>query len=52
METDRILAEQFIAKYPLQAAQVLEGLNDDEIAALFRDTQGELLYPLINHMND
>jgi magnesium transporter len=51
MESDRMIAEKFIKEYPLQAAQVLEGLSDEEVAAFFQETPLELAVPLLNHMN-
>ncbi|HMB64875.1 MAG TPA: CBS domain-containing protein [Eudoraea sp.] len=51
MKTDRLVAEDFIAKYPFRAAQVLEGLNDDEVAELMRELRSEHTLTLLNVMN-
>ena len=52
MEYDGILAERFIQEYPSKAAEVLEGLSDEEIAAFFQDSPIEIVVPVLNLMND
>lgn len=51
MDKDRIIAQEFVSKFPLKAAQVLEGLNDDEVAAYLQVMPKELALSLLNYMN-
>ncbi|MGB5818422.1 MAG: hypothetical protein WBG90_02980 [Saonia sp.] len=51
MDTDRIVAEAFIRKYPLRAAHVLERLKDVEVAAYIQKLPIDLVVPTLNLMD-
>jgi len=51
MDTDRIIAEDFITKYPVTAAQVLEGLKDEEVVEFIEELSIENGLKLLNLMN-
>lgn len=50
MNTDLVLLEQFIKRHPIQAAQTIEGLEDEEIAAFMDEVPVELAVGLLNQM--
>jgi len=51
MDADRKIAEDFITKYPLTAAQVLEGLQDEEVADFLQQVSVENSLKLLDLMN-
>ncbi len=51
MDTDKILLEGFIRSHPLEAAQIIEGLKDEEIAAILNNIPTELTVNIISLMN-
>jgi Mg/Co/Ni transporter MgtE len=51
MNTDFIVAKDFIDKHPFSAAQVLDRLNDEEIAEFFQELSIENSLTLLNLMN-
>lgn len=51
MDTDLILLEHFIRRHPMQAAQTLEGFQEEEIAAFMEAIPAELAVRLAGLMN-
>ena len=51
MNTDFTIVEDFITKYPLSAAQVLEDLKAEEVAEFIRELPKEKSLQLLNFMN-
>lgn len=51
MDSIGIIAGDFVRKYPLRAAQVLESLKGDEIAKCIMDLPMEFVVPMLNLMN-
>jgi len=48
MDSDLTLAEDFISKYPFQAAKVLEDLEDQEVAAFIEQISVPMVVTLLN----
>lgn len=51
MDTDRTVVESFIANHPFSAAQVLEGLKEEEVAEFIRELPNEKSLQLLGLMN-
>jgi magnesium transporter len=51
MDTDLILLQQFINKHPKQAALIIEGLEDEEVAAFLGEIPPDLAVNLTSLMN-
>ena len=51
MDADRVIAEDFVEKYPFQAAQVLEGRPDEEVTAFLQEISQKYSLVLLNLMN-
>lgn len=51
MDTDQIVAEDFIERYPIAAAHVLEGLKDEEVVEFLEELSIENGLKLLNLMN-
>lgn len=51
MSPDLIVIEDFIAKHPFAAAQVLEGLKAEDVAEFVRELPKEMILRLLNFMN-
>lgn len=51
MDTDRIIVEDFIDRFPVKAAQVLEGLKDGEVVEFLEELSIENVLKLLDLMN-
>ncbi len=51
MDTDHILLEKFVVNHPLQAAQTIDGFEEEEIAAILDDFPADLFIGIITLMN-
>lgn len=51
MDTNRLIAEKFMAQHPFRAAHVVESLTEDEIAALFNETTSQIIVPVLNALS-
>ena len=47
MKVDNPLSREFIVRYPFEAAQVLEQVHPDNVAALFSQLSSEIVIPVI-----
>jgi len=51
MDTDLIILEKFASSHPMDAAQTIEGLKDDEIVAITEELPIDLLAGIVTFMN-
>ncbi|MDB4584502.1 hypothetical protein N9164_15230 [Draconibacterium sp.] len=51
MDTDLILLEKFAGGHPMQAAQTIEGFQEEEIAAILNELPTDLLVGIVTFMN-
>ena len=51
MDVDGIIAEDFIVKYPYQAAQLLEGFQDEVVAEFMQEIHIDSAHVLLNAMS-